>query len=239
LTNDRPHKSVVGLTPPPRKDDKLFGPAEDWQLNACVNYSHRAEWLYSDGYRTAARSLAEEVCESGREQDSLVYPIVYLYRHHSELVLKGITVIASALLDRQLTEAEVDALGRHGLKELWTNLRPLLNPVCELVGNAMFPAEDLDGIESYIQQIHEHDPDGQRFRYATVKLREKKKAKRLKKVSQASAPSLRPDLKLINIRVFAEAMEMLANYLECIEEWFNNLLQTKYEMEREAYESAY
>jgi hypothetical protein len=232
LSDDRPLQSVVGLTPPPRKNDKLFRPAEDWHLNACVNYSQTPERLYSDGYRTAARSLAEQVCESGREQDSLVYPIVYLYRHHCELVLKGITVVASALLDREMTEAEIDVLGRHGLKELWTNLRPLLNPVCQCVGNAPFPTEDLDGIESYIQQIHEHDPDGQRFRYATVKLREKKKTTKAKKSIPATAPSLRPDLKLINIRVFAEAMEMLADYVESIEGWFSDLLQTKYEMER-------
>lgn len=235
---DRPLQSVVGLAPPPRKNDRLFCPAEDSHLNACVNYSHTPARLYSDGYRTAARSLAEQVCESGREQDSLIYPIVYLYRHHCELVLKGISVVASALLDRKLTQPEMDALGGHGLAKLWVNLRPLLNPVCQRVGNTPFPTEDLEGIDSYIQQIHEHDPDGQRFRYATVKLQETKKAKKARKSMPATAPSLRAELKLINIRVFAEAMERLADYLESIESWFSDLLQTKYEMEQEAYDSA-
>ncbi len=179
--SERPLESVVGPAAPPRKDDMLFGLDEDWHLNACVNYSHWPEQLYSDGYRLAARFLAERVCESRQELDALIYPIVYLYRHHCELVLKSITVVASALLNRKLADPEVNALGRHGLIELWTNLRPLLNRVCEAAGNPPFPEEDLDGIESYIEQLNEHDSDGQRFRYATVKRQERKKAKTAKK----------------------------------------------------------
>jgi hypothetical protein len=71
-----------------------------------------------------------------------------------------------------------------------------------------------------------------------VRMREKKKAKG-KAALPARAPSLRPELKHINIRVFAETMEMLANYLESIEGWFSDLLQSKYEMERDAYDSGY
>ena len=225
--------SVVGLSPPPRKDDVIFRAGEDWQANACIAHWHNVEVAYSAGFRRAALQLAEQVCESARGQDVLIYPIVYLYRHHVELVLKSIVEVASDLLDRELSERELKTLGRHGLSELWMVARPLLDPVCELAANPPFPPEDLEGIDSYIQQVHEHDPDGQRFRYATTKLKSAGSRSR----SPARGPSLSPELKLMNIRIFANAMEQLADYLEAIESWFGHLLQQRDEM-REAMSSA-
>lgn len=219
-------KSIFGAIPPPQKDDRLFGSDEDWQTNACIS-PWDADYAYSSGYRRAAFSLAEKVCETLRDQDRLVYPIVYLYRHHIELVLKSLIVLASALLDRPLTNQELGILGRHKLDELWKNLRPLLEPVCKLVQDESFPLSDIEGIESYISQLHEHDPDGQRFRYATFK-EGKKKVKVEKR-------SLKEDLRHINIRMFANNMEKLADYLENVESWFSHLLDTKHDMERSAF----
>ena len=82
-------ESVVGTSPPPRKSDVLFGSGTDWQANACVNGIDDLA-AYQNGYRRAALHLAEYVCDAGRGQDFLVYPIVYLYRHHIELTLKSI-----------------------------------------------------------------------------------------------------------------------------------------------------
>ena len=215
--------SVVGLAPPPRKEDVLFGPAEDCQSNACIA-QWDADWAYSRGFRRAAERLASHVCDIGNDQDVLIYPIVYLYRHHVELVLKAVIKSASELLDRELTEQDLKNLGRHGLWELWQTARPLLDPVCDHADNPPFPAADLDGVDSYVRQIHEHDPDGQRFRYATTKA---------KGVSRSGLrPSLGPQLKLVNIRVFAAAMEKLADYLEGVEGWFVVLEDAKAEMQR-------
>lgn len=218
-TQERPDSSVVGREAPPREQDRLFCPDDDdWEMNACVNYGDGA-YGYSRGYLVGARSLATQVIESRREQDGLIYPIVYLYRHHCELTLKGILFLASQLLGQPLEKAQQDALDRHGLLPLWNHLRPMLDPVCEEVGNACFPPADLDGIESYVQQLHAYDPDGQRFRYAMAK-------------GKRREPSLPPSLTIINIRVFAEAMERLADYLSSMESWFHHLLETKWEMER-------
>lgn len=216
-------ESVIGSAPPPRKEDALFGPGEDWQSNACIA-QWDADWAYSNGFRRAAERLAEHVCETGGGQDVLIYPIVYLYRHHVELVLKAIIKSASGLLDRELTEQDLKTLGRHALRELWQTARPLLDPVCDRADNPPFPVTDLDGVDSYICQIHAHDPDGQRFRYGTMKARG---------ANQPSLrPSLGPDLKLINVRMLASAMEKLADYLEGIEGWFAELEDAKAEMRR-------
>jgi len=204
-------EAVVGTFPPPRKSDVLFGSGTHWQANACVNGIDNA-MAYQDGYRRAALHLVEYVCDAGRGQDFLVYPIVYLYRHHIELTLKSIINVACFLIDYTLTEKDLDTLRHHDLAKLWTLARPLLNPTCELGGSPALPSDDLEGIDSYILQLHKHDPDGQRFRYAT------RKAKRL--------PSL-PQLNHINIRDFGIALEKLADYLDGLDMWFGDLVEAK------------
>jgi hypothetical protein len=87
---------------------------EDWEANACVG-STVADWIYFTGFWRAAQRLAEHVCDTGNDQDFLIYPVVYLYRHHIELILKSIFESASSLLDRALTEDDRKTLGRHGL----------------------------------------------------------------------------------------------------------------------------
>lgn len=223
-------KSVIGRLPPPCETDVLFGPGEDSQTNACVNYSHDEGWVYLAGFRRAGLLLAEHVCESGSDQDVLVYPIMYLYRHHAELVLKSLIETSAALLSLELSKSDRNSMdGSHKLSDLWEIAKPLLNPVCALVDNPPFPEADLKGIDSYIRQIHEHDPDGQRFRYATAKV----KRAGSRKGPAARVPSLRQDLRLINIRAFAIAMEKFANYLEGIDSWFGDLHQYHLDMRAE------
>lgn len=184
---------------------------------------------YSRGFRSAGLLLAGQVCESGKEQDTLVYPIVYLYRHHAELVLKSIIECASAFLDRNLTKSERDSLGHHDLAKLWKIARPLLDLVCGLEKKPPLPSADMEGIDSYVRQLHEHDPDGQRFRYATAKT----KRAGARKGSVSRGPSLSPELNVINIRAFAIAMEKLADYLEGIDRWVGGMREWQDDMRRE------
>jgi hypothetical protein len=216
---DNEDESVVGALPPPRKSDVLFGSGTDWQANACVN-SIDAAMAYQDGYRSAALRLAEYVCEAGQGQDFLVYPIVYLYRHHIELALKSIINAAAFVIDHTLTEKDLDILGRHDLAKLWSLARPMLNPACGLGGSPALPEDDLDGIDSYIDQLYQHDPDGQRFRYSTTKV----KGQKARKLS-----SLPANLRYINIRNFAVGMEKLSDYLDALDLWFGDLVDAKLE----------
>jgi len=210
-------ESVVGTCPPPRKSDVLFGPGTDWQANACVSGIDNV-MAYQDGYRRGAFLLAEYVCDAGEGQDFLVYPIVYLYRHHIELTLKSIISTCCSLISYKLTAKELDTLGRHDLAKLWSLARPLLNPTCKLGGSPALPTEDLEGIDAYILQLHTNDPDGQRFRYATTK----SKGLVAKRLS-----SLPPNLRHINIRGFAIALEKLSDYLDSLDMWFGDLIDAK------------
>lgn len=210
-------QSVVGALP--RKSDVLFGSDANWQVNACV-HSVLGATAYQDGYRRAAMQLAEYICDTGRGQDFLVYPIVYLYRHHTELTLKSIIRAAAIVIDYTLTKNDLDTLGHHDLAKLWKLAEPLLNPVCELGGESSLPPDDLDGIGSYIDQIHQHDPDGQHFRYSTTKAKGQK---------VGGIPSLPKNLTHINVRNFAAGMEKLADYLEGLDNWIGDLVDAKLE----------
>jgi hypothetical protein len=229
---DQECQSVFGTARPPRKEDVLFGFGEDCRANAIIRHWHGLDAAYSSCFRRAAYDLAVQVCDSGSKQDILIYPIVYLYRHHVELVLKGIIEISSDLLGRELPGKPQT----HDLGKLWHVARPLLDAVCELAKNPPFPPDDLEGVDSYIKQIGEHDPDGQSFRYATSYRPRPRRSHPWQKPDdrpsrsrrdREEVPSLKPELKLVNIRQFTDAMEKLSTYLEGIESWFDDLHQAE------------
>lgn len=208
---DDDEESVVGMSLPPRKSDVLFGSGTDWQAIACVA-SGFDDIIYQDGYRQAALRLVEYLCDKGSGQDFLVYPIIYLYRHHIELTLKSIVRTAYSLLDQTVTDKRSHPLTKHDLLKLWELARPLLDSVCEIADNSAFPLDDLEGLESYVKQLHEHDDDGQHFRYPTT---------------TKGTPSLRPGLTTINIRNLSNALEKLADYLEETDNWLGDLIEAK------------
>ena len=73
--------------PWPREGDEVFAPADDWWMNACVNWG--GGWLlYARGYKNAANVLVDCVADDRSEADALVYPIVFCFRQYLELLLK-------------------------------------------------------------------------------------------------------------------------------------------------------
>jgi hypothetical protein len=76
--------------PWPRSGDQLFGPDEDWDNNACINFTFDRFNLYARGYLQAAELLVETIVNTHRSPHAVVYPIAFLYRHYLELRLKKI-----------------------------------------------------------------------------------------------------------------------------------------------------
>ena len=206
---------LFGL-PPPRKGDVLFRSDHRDTANASLD-PPSSEFSYSNGYRTAARLLTRHVLEAGADKNTLVFPILNLYRHHIELILKRLTVSGSFLVDKELSKIEMDRLVTHRLDHLWTNFRPILEAVCRCVGWKQPTQEDIEGIHSYIQQMTKVDPDGQSSRYSA---------------STKGDPSI-PHLTGINIRAFAESMERLGDFLEGLDSGFSAMEGIKNEMRAE------
>jgi hypothetical protein len=194
----------------PDKSDLLVrGDLPDWINNACVNIRQQGDgYAYMEGYRKGARILVEHVMESARNQDYLVYPIVFLYRHHFELCFKKNIRRASLLLDRALTQQQKKHLGEHNLQTLWQDLKPLLIDTCRHAGWTTPSANEIDGIDSYIRQLTDLDRDSYSFRY---------------EVSKKQVPSLPKNLRRINLRHFAHMLEKLAYYFDGIDIGFSDL----------------
>jgi hypothetical protein len=156
----------------------------------------------------------------------LVYPIVFLYRHHIELVLKRIISRSPYLIERSLTKAESDHLEKHRLDLLWQDFKPMAAAISKAAGWDEMPAEDIAGIDDYIRQISEVDPGSYSMRYAH---------------SKKGDPTLPKDLTHINLRHFDEMMERLANYLGGLEAAICQLesLRQDYEAEMASYADDY
>lgn len=93
--------SERGPVTPPTPGVKLFTDAVDWQNNACTSGGWIIDpWdLYADGYREAADHLVERIVEGqSLTLDTIVYPIVFLYRQYLELRLKQLIPLSGRLL---------------------------------------------------------------------------------------------------------------------------------------------
>lgn len=137
----------------------------NWEYNACLNYSD-GSYGYIEGYKKAAKVLVEYVFVSKRDQDTLIYPIVFLFRHHVELIIKDILNKGKDLLslDEKERSVLVSALvSKHSLtffdkyvKDLMFALEPNSN-------------HDYQEIHSLIEKITQLDPDSYHFRYLKSK----------------------------------------------------------------------
>ena len=202
--------------PPPKKSDVLFGfSSRDPWSNACVNTEWQPDSFYALGYREGAQRLANHVLETHSDQDTLIFPIVFLYRHHLELALKRIVQITAIVSDVPLTGSEAQRLfGRHELDQLWAQVKQRLRSAYEKANLELPDRSAIEGADSYIRQVSGVDPKSQAFRYP---------------VSSKGAPHLR-GIRHINIRALAECMERLCDFLERIEGELLMYLEVELEM---------
>lgn len=127
---------------------------------ACVNYGHDMSPAYSRGYRLAADLLVDKLRSTGSHQDSLVYPIAFLYRQHMELLLKAVIARGTFLLE----ERRIRVTG-HDLVKLWVDAREVMERVWPDGGDEAGAL--LDGIAAVISEFHDVDRGSDGFRYAT------------------------------------------------------------------------
>ena len=169
-------------------DDKLFIAAEDWRMNACLNSYDRTEF-YIAGYKDAADLLVESVAKREGAADSLIFPIVFLYRHYLELRLKSLLDDGSRLLNLDYKQKSV-----HEFSKLWPEVRKIL---VKLWPNE--EGDELEAMDSLIEQFEKVDPRSTSFRYP--------------KDFQGNN-SVKQDLPKVNLRNLAEVVERMSTILE-------------------------
>jgi hypothetical protein len=202
MVNDEPFDPdlIARLRPPSAfAGQRLFVQAEDWQNNAMLGWLPFPMDLYAAGYKDAADGLLYALTERKVSLDSVIYPLVFLYRQGLELELKLILPLARRLADQPDKNDH-----RHGLMPLWRELRSLLEQFDPPEAD-----KELPEIEAFIQQLDEVDPGSYAFRYPTTKQGE---------------VSL-PDLSHINVRHLGEIMDSVFMLLGGIHSWLGEMDQ--------------
>lgn len=143
----------------PKAGDSLHG-AGPWKAEALVGvFEVDWEYDYASAYKEAADELVRGVLDQRLAPDSAVYPILFLYRHYIELILKGIVAIGA-----KLEKATVSYEKIHAINDLWRKARARLEQA--------FPeAEktDTDIVEQCIREFATWDASGEASRYARRK----------------------------------------------------------------------
>ena len=157
--------------------------------------SRRVAWIPKDAaqwhrYACGYREGAERVYESwiALSDDSLVFPIVFLYRHYVELRLKELLQSAERFLD--LPRAWQSS---HKIADLWGHLSKLLP---EIVPDE--PEVDLQNAERLLKELAEGDPLSFHFRYP----------------ESISGQKHLEDLERLDMVSFVDAMRRLSAFLD-------------------------
>ena len=163
--------------------------------NAWIGRPADSWWLYAAGYKKAADILVDHIALQQRDQDTLVYPILFLYRQHIELRLKHLAKDACSLL-----EEEFQLTVTHNLDPLWRSLRKHVSAI-EAKFGAMGDQAVLDEAERILLALGAIDPKGKTFRYP----------------ESIKGESHRPNVPHINVQHFRDEIEKLTELLEGID----------------------
>lgn len=118
---------------------RLFISDIDWINNARINCFHGFD-VFAEGYYNGADILVKHVIENGTDQDTLVYPIVFLYRQHLELRFKEIIREGWLLLNEGQDFRPI-----HDLQILWRQVKEVIKK--------LWPDEEETQGESLIEHI--------------------------------------------------------------------------------------
>ena len=172
-----------------KSNGTIFEHAQPWQMNACLNFMHDMSHGYVEGYRKAADRLVEIVAKTQCEQDYLVYPIVFLYRHHIELRIKQLLELLYEVGERKTPPTR-----GHDLRQLWSECRPALK---SFVGGG--EKEGFRAVDRLVADFSSVDPMSDAFRYP----RHRDGTKSVSKVRH------------MNLAVLREKMDIILEWLEC------------------------
>ena len=191
----------------PSPSDAFFTSQEDWWNNACLNWCHDGWGLYASGYKDAADRLVKGVEANGTGQDTLVYPVLFLYRQYLELQFKDLIRQARRLLDKPSTFPK-----GHHIGKLWQVCHGLLSEVAPNESVA-----ELNEITRLIEEFSSVDPSSEAFRYPQ---------------DLAGNPTL-PGIRYINLRNVREVVEKVSFILGGAEAQIGEYLSIKRDMESE------
>lgn len=143
----------------PEPGDRLFlEPGKGVDDGVLATHAWTRLVLMADGYREAADRLLDAVATDATLQGTLVYPVIFLYRHFLELELKYVL----ATYGRHF-EGGADWKS-HNLMDLWVKVRGIIQAAGEGVDQSA-----TDVVEACIKEMSAADPMSFSFRYPVGK----------------------------------------------------------------------
>ena len=131
-----------------------------------INWINDKSPIYVNGYRMAAEKLSIDYEKlQTQEKDSLIFPIIFLYRQHIELALKGII----RQLDVELGFNRKDKiLVRHKLLKLWDEANDCYNNFIQKNSTTLvFTTSSVTKERAVVKCFNNIDEDSFSFRYST------------------------------------------------------------------------
>ena len=180
------------------------GSGGNFHHNAVLTH-HEDDGTLGAGYVAAGDALVQHWVERG-PNDLLFIPIIMTYRHGIELLLKDAIRVAAGCLrrdgivDPELRKAAVDEWLGH---KVGHKLQPLAERLDELLGRLREETLPPD-IHETLTRVHELDPTGETFRYATSWSKEERRY----------VPSKRPDATHVDVVAMGQEFHNVANLVE-------------------------
>lgn len=123
---------------------------------------------YIEGYRLAAETLVEKALNAGAVHDiatidTLVFPIVFLYRQFMELTIKSLFLNYSEKSHEEKTDFL--RMVNHNLIKAWDYVKPIATEYA----SGKEDVESLKIAEQYIRQFHDFSKTSFEYRYPIYK----------------------------------------------------------------------
>lgn len=157
--------------------------------------------------------LDAHVAAKGSHNDKLLFPVLYLYRHCVELMLKHLVLLGirsrffdDAVADQILDEDE-GIIGQHRLYPLWNKARDFL-------AHHYRSDAQIKVAESMINELHQIDKDGQTLRYDRVKGTLQLRRPKYRHFGDAQPQPVYEIPETIHIANLRHSMDCLYAYLE-------------------------
>ncbi len=174
---------------------------------------------YAVGYKLAGDILVEH-CVTHGDQNTLVFPVIFLYRQYIELRIKEIIQDGNQVLGK--APGLLRYQQHHKIGELWGDCKGLLEEIdkdelARLSKDGRNKREtDLDAVQEDINKFSEWDPNSYAFRYP---------------VDKNGKPSISAsELRNINFKSLQELVERISYWLDGISVGVWECLKAKQEM---------
>lgn len=152
----------------PLQGDKLFISSSSG-LFSTINRikglnNENSQLLIIEGYRLATIELLKKILileePNNLETDSLIYPILFNFRHYIESTLKDI-LRKYRIINKIISTDEIGYIKIHSLFGIWNDLKVFI----ESEPSSMF-YESIESAERILTEIEELDKNSFSFRYA-------------------------------------------------------------------------